>query len=140
MKPQKTSDHFILVRHGVINLKGGHASTVQCSGVNHQFYKYGVGVMYAEGLKLDSNGWLIDNNAIDAVVQKIRADSCEQMLVHMKSAVLKKLMKAKIPFVGIKILLQPFIVADEKVAEFTICSILDDSFRLEVMTMKVEVC
>lgn len=62
------------------------------------------------------------------------------VLLGKEKRYFKKLMKAKIPFVGIKILLQPFIVADEKVAEFTICSILDDSFRLEVMTMKVEVC
>ncbi len=133
------TNYFSLVRHGIINLKGLPDSQVQCAGVKHQFYKYGVGILYAEGLKLDNNGWLIDNNAIDAVVQNTQADSCEKMLIIMRDGILKLLEEAQIPFVGMKILLRPFVVTDEKVAEFCINVVVDKSFLTEVMALEVGV-
>jgi hypothetical protein len=131
-------NYFSLVRHGVLNLKGLPDSQVQCAGIKHHVYKYGVGVLYAGGLALDNKGWLIDNNAIDAALQNTGADSCERMLISMKNDILKLLQETGLPFVGIKILLRPVIVTDEKVAEFCIYTVVDKSFRSEIIALKVE--
>ena len=140
MEPKTTTlNYFSMVRHGILNLKGLPSSNVQCAGVKHQFYKYGVGILYAEGLSLDEKGWLIDNNAIDAVLQETEADSCERMLVKMREGILLLLEKTGIPFVGVKILLRPFFVIDEKVAEFCIHAVTDGSFRADIIALKVEV-
>ncbi len=139
MNLKKMKNFFTLTRYGVINLKNSKSSEVQCAGVSHPLYKYGVGILYAEGLHLDSHGWLIDNNKIDEVVQKIEADSCELMLKHIMEGVVELLNKAGIPFIGVKVVVKPFIVADEKVAEFSLCALEDEKYTEEIFGMKVEI-
>ena len=140
MKPKTTTlNYFSLVRQGVLNLKGLPSSNVQCAGVKHQFYKYAVGILYAEGLLLDEKGWLIENNSIDAVLQEVEPDSCERMLIKIRERILQLLEETRIPFIGIKILLRPFIVTDEKVAEFCLYAVTDKTFRADIIALKVEV-
>ncbi len=127
-----------MVRFGVINLKNTSSSPVQCSGVAHPLYKYGVGVLYAEGLSLGESRFLIDNNIVDKAVQQIEADSCEMMLIKMMELVQVELLNAGIAYIGVKIILKPHIVADEKVAEFSLCSLDDEKYTEEIFSMKID--
>lgn len=109
--------YSMITRRGILNVKGKSTPT-QCAKEKHEVYQYELKVLFNPSTKLNKNGWIIDHQYFDDVVQKAIVDSCEIMSEHILDNVENVLKVNKLTCVGIKLRIQPLFIVEENSAYF----------------------